>query len=916
MDLTDPYDKTKTMDSSGRLALDIGPYRLLEKIGEGGMGEVWVAEQQKPIQRRVALKLIKAGMDTRQVIARFDSERQALALMDHPAIAKVFDAGETADGRPYFVMEYVQGIPVTAYCDRNRLTTEDRLELFRHICEGVQHAHQKAIIHRDLKPSNILVTIQDGLPVPKIIDFGVAKATAQALTERTLYTELGMLVGTPEYMSPEQAEMSGQNVDTRTDVYSLGTILYELLVGSLPFDPKELRRAGFDEIRRKIREDEPPRPSTKLSTMGEASTALAQARRTERPALIRQIRGDLDWITMKALEKDRTRRYGSPSDLAADIERHLEHQPVVARPPSAVYKARKFVRRHRFGVAVAGGLAALLVAFSVTTALQSRRIGRERDRANQEAETSKQVSDFLVNLFRVSDPGQARGNSITAREILEKGSAKIGEELAGQPLIQARIMETIGQVYQNLGLFRQAAPLLEKTLETRRKALGESHPTTGSSMINLAWLYISLRRTAEAESLVGDGIKILAAAPEVSYELSRGLAMLGMIQRDRGELAAARENLSRSLEICEKTVGPEHERTSYPLYHLGWLHKLTGEFDKAEHYYGRAYAIMERVLGPDHPTVLWCLNDRAVVADNKGDGGSARDLYAKALAAGERVLGPEHYFISTVLNNIGVLEWRQGNPGEAAAAYRRSMAIREKTFGPDHSYVAESLNNLVLVYQESGDYEQARRLGERALAINEKAGAETLRVAGNLNNLAIIDSFSGRYDQARARFDRALGIQEKILGPDHADVASLLFDYGMMCRLTGDLKQAAALYERALKIKERVFGPESVGAAQCLLALAKVSAAAGEAGRAEELYARAVAIYERIGQAEDPTALYTQARYWAAAGDRDRAMGFLKRSLEQGFKRAFFNDPDFSTLRGTGEFDALAAASRSRARID
>ncbi len=352
MKTKDLPEGTLTLNSPGSTARTIGPYHLLERIGEGGMGEVWVADQHKPIHRRVALKLIKAGMDTKQVIARFESERQALAMMDHPAIAKVFDAGETDEGHPYFVMEYVQGIPITAYCDQYRLTTQERLELFSHVCEGVQHAHQKAIIHRDLKPSNILVAIQDAVPVPKIIDFGVAKATAQSLTERTMYTELGMLIGTPEYMSPEQAEMSGQNVDTRTDVYSLGAILYELLVGALPFDPKELRRAGFDEIRRKIREQDPPKPSTKVSTMGEDSTTQAHNRRMERPALIRQLKGDLDWITMKALEKDRTRRYGSPAELAADIDRYLHHQPIVARPPSTVYKAKKFVRRHRVGVGV------------------------------------------------------------------------------------------------------------------------------------------------------------------------------------------------------------------------------------------------------------------------------------------------------------------------------------------------------------------------------------------------------------------------------------------------------------------------------------------------------------------------------------------------------------------------------------
>ncbi len=345
---------TESAFTSGESGGQIGPYRLLEKIGEGGMGEVWAAEQRVPVRRRVALKVIKRGMDTKQVIARFEAERQALAMMNHPAVAKIFDAGETPRGRPFFAMEYVEGVPITEHCDRQRLTLRERLELFVQVCAGVQHAHQKAIIHRDLKPSNVLVAIQDGMPVPKIIDFGVAKATAQRLTERTVYTELGVLIGTPEYMSPEQAEMTGESVDTRTDVYSLGVILYELLVGALPFDPKELRKAGFDEIRRKIREEEPSKPSTKVNTLdSERSNESLRRRRTDHSTLIRQLRGDLDWIAMKALEKNRSRRYGSPSELAADLERYLTNEPVVARPPSAGYRARKFARRHRVVVGVA-----------------------------------------------------------------------------------------------------------------------------------------------------------------------------------------------------------------------------------------------------------------------------------------------------------------------------------------------------------------------------------------------------------------------------------------------------------------------------------------------------------------------------------------------------------------------------------
>ena len=917
MTKSDPLAKTKTLSSSGESAGTIGPYHLLQKIGEGGMGEVWAAEQQKPLRRRVALKLIKAGMDTRQVIARFESERQALAMMDHPAIAKVFEAGETDDGRPYFVMEHVQGIPITAYCDQNRLTTLERLELFRQVCEGVQHAHQKAIIHRDLKPSNILVAIQDGKAVPKIIDFGVAKATAHSLTERTMYTELGMMVGTPEYMSPEQAEMSGQNVDTRTDVYSLGAILYELLVGALPFDPKELRRAGFDEIRRRIREVDPPRPSTRLSTMGEASTTQAQNRRTERPALIRELRGDLDWITMKALEKDRTRRYGSPSELATDIDRYLQHQPIIARPPSTVYKARKFVRRHRVGVGVAATLATLLVAFSITTALQARRIARERDRANQEAETSKQVSDFMVNLFRVSDPSEARGNSITAREILDKGAEKIETGLAGQPLVQTRMMDAMGQVYLNLGLFGRAEQLLKKTIEVRKKDGGEDPLPVADGLLNLAWLYLMQGRAAEAEPLVRRSLQILEAKrPGETGEMSRAFLMLGIVHRNRSEFKPAHEYLDRALAICEKLFPPDDERISYPLYHLGWLHKQTAEFGEAEKYLERSLAIMEKKLGPEHPSVIWGLNDLAVVADNKGDYQKAKSLYDRALASGEKVWGPEHAYLSNPLNNLGVLHWRLGEYREAEACYRRSLAIREKTYGPEHPYVAGSLNNLGLIYQQMGKLDLARQYYERSLAINRKKGDETIGVAENLDNLAIVDSSSGRYAQAQARFELSLRIQEKILGPDHANIAGLLFDYAFMLRATGAYDRAVACYERALKIKEKVFGPESAGVAQCLLGLAKVYAVRGVPEKAASFYERALAMYEKIGQSENPATLYGQACYWAVSRDEEKALRFLKLALEKGFKLASFDGGDLAALRENREFQALAAASKKQLGLD
>jgi len=391
-DVTVTFDKSPLIEGPGTV---IGPYKLLEKIGEGGMAYVYMAEQERPLRRRVALKIIKLGMDTKQVIARFEVERQALAVMDHPNIAKVFDAGATETGRPYFVMELVKGVSITEYCDKNKLNTKERLDLFIQVCNAVQHAHQKGIIHRDIKPSNVMVTLHDGKPVPKVIDFGIAKATIQRLTEKTLFTKYAQMIGTPEYMSPEQAEMSGLDIDTRADIYSLGVLLYELLTGTTPFDAEDLRSKGYGEMQRIIRETEPLKPSTKLSTMGDALTGVAEHRKTNPDLLAKLVRGDLDWIVMKTLEKDRTRRYETVSSLAADVKRHLNEEPVEAGPPGATYRIGKFIRKHRRTVAAVGTIAAILVIgllvsttmyFIANQARQKETVARTRAEQARESE--------------------------------------------------------------------------------------------------------------------------------------------------------------------------------------------------------------------------------------------------------------------------------------------------------------------------------------------------------------------------------------------------------------------------------------------------------------------------------------------------------------------------------------------------
>ena len=750
-------ESTATFGAGGETGQTIGPYHLLQKIGEGGMGEVWVAEQQMPIRRKVALKLIKAGMDTKQVIARFESERQALAMMDHPAIARIFDAGETERGRPYFVMEYVQGIPLAAYCDQNRLTIQERLDLFMQVCDGVQHAHQKAIIHRDLKPSNILVAIQDGKPVPKIIDFGVAKATAQSLTEKTMFTELGMMIGTPEYMSPEQAEMSGQNIDTRTDIYSLGVILYELLTGARPFESRELRRAALEEMRRKIREEDPPKPSTRLGSMGEASTASAQKRRMELPSLVRQLRGDLDLITMKALEKDRTRRYGTPSEMKTDIERFLSHQPIIARAPSASYRVGKFVRRHRVGVGVASLLIVVLIAFAVTMAIQSKKIAGERDRANQEAETARQVSDFLVGLFKVSNPGEARGNSVTAREILDKGADKVTGELQGQPPVQGKLMYTMGTVYSSLGLYDRAQDLLEKSLAVRTRALGPNHTDVGTT-----------------------------------------LKLLGNVASSKGDLVKAKELYLKAMAIQKKAVGPETEEVASCLHNLGTISWMQGNYPEARRLLEQALAIRKKVLGPDNELVATNLEALGGIAFREGDMKKTREIWEQAFAIREKVLGPDHPLLAYSLNNLALAHLYGGDPKGAVPLLERAIRIQEKVLGPKHPDLSAALSNLGDAVWRAGDRAKAKTYYERAVAIMEASSPNNPELGRFLSQLASILREEENVDAAQKLYQRSLDLRIKALGPNNPDVGQSLGGLADCAAASGRLKEAEELYEKGL----------------------------------------------------------------------------------------------------------------------
>jgi len=793
-------DSTHAAAPGARSPQGFGSYRLIQKIGEGGMGDVWLAEQTTPVRRQVALKVIKAGMDTAQVVARFEAERQALALMDHPAIAKVYDGGSTPEGRPYFVMEYVKGEPITTYCDRQRLTTQARLELFVQVCEGVQHAHQKGIIHRDLKPSNVLVMIQDDHPVPKIIDFGVAKATAQHLTERTFFTEIGVMIGTPEYMSPEQAEMGALDIDTRTDVYALGVMLYELLTGALPFDRKELRQIGLAEIQRTIREKEPPRPSTRVTQLGPASAQAATNRHTEPRRLASDLRGDLDWVTMKALEKDRTRRYQTASALAGDVRHHLSHEPVSAGPPSVVYRAGKFVRRHRFGVAAAATLVVLLLAFGVTMAVQAQRIAQERDRANREAERAKreaeaagQVSDFLVGLFKVSDPGQARGNSLTAREILDRGAAKIERDLKDQPLVQARLMNTMGRVYDSVGLYDQALPLQESALATRRKLLGEAHLEVASSLIDV-----------------------------------------GSVLWHRGEYDRARPFLEQGLALRERLLGPEAPLVADSLHNLGNLLWSRGDYDEGQRVLERALAIRER-NNPGSVDVAATLNSLGAIAYRRGNFTEAGRLWERTLAIREKALGPDHPFVAQTLNNLAIVHTFTNDPAGARPLLERAIGIQQKVLGPKHPDLASGFMNLGDVLLALGDDTAARPYYERAVAILEEASPGNPERARFLDRLGLLTLKQGDAAAARRLYERSLALRETALGPGNHEVADSLAGLANCARHEGRAAEAVTLYGRVLALSRRPEGGYYPGTPEALDGYATVLRATGQKARAAEM---------------------------------------------------------------------------------
>ncbi|MFO0841490.1 MAG: serine/threonine-protein kinase [Gemmataceae bacterium] len=830
----------------------IGPYKLLERIGEGGMGAVYVAEQAKPVRRRVAVKVIKPGMDSKEVVARFEAERQALALMDHPHIAKVLDAGTTQGGRPYFVMELVRGLSITEYCDQARLPAERLLRLFAQVCRAVQHAHQKGVIHRDLKPSNILVTLHDGEPVPKVIDFGVAKALNQRLTDKTVYTRLAQLVGTPLYMSPEQAELSALDVDTRSDLYSLGVLLYELLTGTTPFDPEAFRKAGFDEMRRMIREDEPPRPSQRVSTLGaQARSTLSARRGLDDRQLRRLLHGDLDWVVMKALEKDRNRRYESAGAFADDVERYLADEPVLARPPSAWYRARKFGRRNRAGLLTTATIltAGLTLAASAGWWVWERGVRRVA------------VEQRVAEALAAARAGLAAGDLTLARQRLGEADGHLGPErdrLPGPTAAIDAVRQEIADRQSDADRLRQFLKLSSEAQDKMAfnqdlggrlladKALAlyevltapewlariDRSSLTPSQKVQLREaVYVALvsladyhvRGGSKKETQdVGRSMDLLRKA-EAFHPPTRAFYFVrGTCHSRRGDAAAAKGDWERQRQTPARTAWDHF----LPGHTAGW----EGKLDDAIQAYRAALSIQ-----PDHYNALFYLAHR--LRDVKKEYAEAVGLFTGCVA-----LKPEHMFAyenrSEAYQKLGRWEAAEADLATALAVApddndRRFMHERRRDF-----------------YHARGQEKKGRDEHAKATALMEK-DVETKKAAHGPNHpdtlmamdvLGVAYARGGRLAEAIQLHEAALARRTETLGPDHADTALSMHNLAVACHDSGQSGRAISLFESVLARSTKVHGPNN---AHTLDAMTQLAVSLRSAGRPEE----AIPLLERVRDA-------------------------------------------------------------------
>jgi eukaryotic-like serine/threonine-protein kinase len=801
----------------------IGPYRIIATLGSGGMGVVYKAEQRQPVKRLVALKLIKLGMDTRHVIARFESERQALALMDHANVAKVLDAGATDAGRPYFVMEYVPGEPITEYCDKNRLTTEERLNLFMLVCDAVQHAHQKGIIHRDLKPGNILVEYRDGRAVPKVIDFGIAKATRAHLTEKTLYTEHGQMVGTPEYASPEQAETSGLDVDTRTDIYSLGVILYELLTGKLPFDSKTLRSAGYVAMQRIIREEDPPKPSTRLTRLGEELGSIAKRRRTEPRTLTRSIRGELDWIILRAMDKDRQRRYDTAAALAQDLTRHLRDEPVSAGPPTATYRVGKFIKRHMLGITAGAAVAVALLVGLGLAVMGFYQARQQRDQAlraessalvakgdaERESLKSRQITDYLRQMLVAVDPEQARAMDVTLDSVLNRSRELFGDD----HVIIAAVLSARANSLRSGGQLEEAERALLESINAYRTAYGPEHGA-------------------------------VAAA----------LTSLGGVQKDRGDYPAAEQSLRQALEIKRRAFGPRSRQVAETLEAIAGVVLVRAgpspqEREQVRELLYETYHAFRESHGETDRRTVEIASTLGIWLSNNGMYADAEPILARAVELGRTVLGDKSELWFNAMNSLTRVYVDQQKNAQAREQWLELDQRASLVYGAHNPIVLQSALSLANWLLRSDDLGTADAVLRRAIQTAETAVPRGDPMLTELKrNLVEISLRRKNADRKWLRDfwleyleDRRLQYAsdpEKLI-PPHVLAARTMLDWGYA-------RDAERLYQLVLPMQQELEAPDQAAISDTLLGLGTAMMAGGQTAQAEGVLAEALEIRRRV----------------------------------------------------------------------
>jgi serine/threonine protein kinase/Tfp pilus assembly protein PilF len=933
-----PTRPASTTDSGTHTALPerIGSYKILRLVGEGGMGAVYEAEQEKP-RRRVALKVIRQGLTTQKLLRRFELESQVLGRLQHSGIAQIFEAG-TADSpsgpQPFFAMEYIQGQSLSQYIRTDGPCSRERLELVAQICDAVHHAHQKGVIHRDLKPGNIIV---DAAGHPKILDFGVARATDSDIQLTTMHTDVGQLIGTLSYMSPEQVAADPNELDTRSDVYALGVILFEALTGTLPYD---LSNRRIHEAARVIQEQDP----TSLSSVGKA------------------YRGDIETIVAKALEKDKSRRYESAEQLAADIRRFLHDEPIVARPPSTLYQLRKFAKRNKVLVT---GVAASLVALSaglIVSLNQYVRAESQRKAAEKARDESNAVTEFLIDVFKISDPSEARGNTVTAREILDRGAARIEAELQEDPEVQATLMSTMGRVYESLGLYESAQPLLERALERRihvlgtehlsvaesqqtlanllrmkgnyedagllyrqaldlrRRLVGEEHPAVAGALNGLANLLYAKGDYEGAEPLYREALALSRQLQgEEHADVARGLNNLAIVLLAKGDYEGAEPLFREALSMRRSLFGEDHPRVAVTQHNLAGLLVAKGDYDGAEALQREALAMQRKLLGDEHPEVAQSLHNLANVLAQKGDYDGAKQVHRETLAMNRRLLGDEHPEVARSLSNLAFLLSNRGEYAEAEHMYREALALQRKIHGGEHPDVASSLNNLGNCLEGKGDYEGAGQLYREALAMRRRLlGDEHPDVAQSLHNVGLCLSKKGDQEGAEQLYREALAMRRRLLGDEHPAVAHSLEILASSLEGKGDYDGAELLFREALVMRREFLGDEHPDVARALFNLGTQLVRKQDYENAKPVLQEAIAIWEKTpGPNEGRLAdsFYNLACLSALQGQRDEALDHLRGAVGHGFSSLWVTqDPDLASLHGDPEFEAIVEELERRNR--